>query len=264
LTSARSSAPPAAVDAFAEALASWLSAFTMPQELSAEMASACSAGAPWAAALAGTSVKRAGWPEREALAWGIAVGALAGALEAGRRSLAASDEREIDAVDSGAAATAEGKPARTADGPALPLLASDGLIAGAHEALSSLDPTRLVLAFEALAAAFGDGGPWKHLSTEWPRPAWPAVVACGLGPAGEEDPDGPWSDLATAWRTAFASPSGKAIEAQSSSGADDSVTGPYPRLGNHPDADHDTNELFAMATRAASGKESGEDDEESF
>ena len=260
MSSARSAAPPAAVDAFAEAIASWLSAFTMPQELSAEMASACSAGAPWAAALAGTSVKRAGWPEREALAWGIAIGALAGALEAARRSFEASDIR--DSARSGTAASRT-EPVRTADGPALPLLASDGLIAGAHEALSSLDATRLALAFEALAGAFGDGGPWKHVGTEWPRPAWPAVVACGLGPAGAEDPDGPWDDLARAWR-AFAAPPEATIEARSSSGNRDSVTEPDPRLGHHPDADADTNELFGLAARAASGKDSREGDEESF
>ena len=262
MSSAGSTAPPAAVDAFAEALASWLSAFTMPQELSAEMASSCSAGAPWAAALAGTSVRRAGWPEREALAWGIAIGALAGALEAARRSIAASEERAGDAAGSDDAASAEGK-ARTADGPALPLLASDGLIAGAHEALSSLDAARLALAFQALAAAFGDGGPWKHLGSEWPRPAWPAVVACGLGPAGAEDPGGPWDELAGAWRRAFAGPPGAAPEARSAQDAN-FVTEPDPRLSDHPNADHDTNELVALAARAARGVDSGEGDEEGF
>ena len=232
MRSARSAAPPAAVDVFAEALASWLSAFTMPQELSAEMASACSAGAPWAAALAGTSVKRAGWPEREALAWGIAIGALAGALEAARRSLEASEELERD----GSAAPVDGKPARTADGPALPLLASDGLIAGAHEALSSLDASRLGLAFEALAGAFGDGGPWKHLDSSWPRPAWPAVVACGLTPAAADDPDGPWGDIAEVWRAAFAAPGRDASRGT---------------LDAHPAADRDTAELLEFAARAA-------------
>ena len=263
MSSARSTAPPAAVDAFAEALASWLSAFTMPQELSAEMASSCSAGAPWAAALAGTSVRRAGWPEREALAWGIAIGALAGALEAARRSIAASDEREVDAAKSGSAATGDAKPSRTADGPALPLLASDGLIAGAHEALSSLDAARLAVAFQALAAAFGDGGPWKHLGSGWPRPAWPAVVACGLGPAGAEDPGGPWDDLASAWRRAFAAPPAAAPEALLAEDGN-AVTEPEPGLADHPDADHDTNELFALAARAAHGVDSGEGDEEGF
>jgi hypothetical protein len=238
---ARSAAPPAAVDTFAEALASWLSAFTMPQELSAEMASACSAGAPWAATLAGTSVKRAGWPEREALAWGIAIGALAGALEAARRSLEASDERE-----GAAAAGMNRKPARTAEGPALPLLASDGLIAGAHEALSTLDAGRLGLAFDALAGAFGDGGPWKHLGSAWPRPAWPALVACGLSPAAVEDPDGPWEDLASAWRSAFAAP-GRA-------GSDST-------LAAHPAADRDTAELLEFAARAAQGPDAGKRDE---
>jgi len=243
------SAAPAAVDAFAEALASWLSAFTMPQELSAEMASSCSAGAPWAAALAGTSVRRAGWPEREALAWGIAIGALAGALEAARRSLEASDEREEDAGESGSAPTGDAKPPRTADGPALPLLASDGLIAGAHEALSSLDGSRLGLAFEALAGAFGDGGPWKHLDSSWPRPAWPALVACGLTPAAADDPDGPWSDIADAWRAAFAAPGRVASQTM---------------LDAHPAAHRDTVELLEFATRAARVADREESDDEGF
>ena len=246
MTSPRSAATPAAVDAFAEALASWLSAFTMPQELSAEMASACAAGAPWAAALAGTAVKRAGWPEREALAWGIAIGALAGALEAARRSLEASDERE--SAGSGAAAASDEEPARTADGPALPLLASDGLIAGAHEALSSLDPTRLALAFEALAGAFGDGGPWRHLDSGWPRPAWPTLVACGLTPAAADDPDGPWDDLAQAWRAAFGAPRREPSDTA---------------LHAHPAADRDTVELLEFAVRAAS-RPVGERDDEAF
>ena len=244
MTSARSAAPPAAVDTFAEALASWLSAFTMPQELSAEMASACSAGAPWAAALAGTSVKRAGWPEREALAWGIAIGALAGALEAARRSLEASDEREGAAAESGAAAI-DARSSRTADGPALPLLASDGLVAGAHEALSSLAPARLALAFDALAATFGDGGPWRHIDPGWPRPAWPPLVACALTPAAAEDPDGPWNDLSEAWRATFGAP-----------GQRPSTT----PLDAHPGADHDTTELLEFAARAASPEAGGDDE----
>ena len=246
MSGARSAAPPAAVDTFAEALANWLSAFTMPQELSAEMASACSAGAPWAAALAGTSVKRAGWPEREALAWGIAIGALAGALEAARRSLESSEEGEDLGI--GAATEDESRP-RTAEGPALPLLASDGLIAGAHEALSSLDATRLGLAFEALAEAFGDGGPWKHLDSGWPRPAWPALVACGLTPAAADDPDGPWNDVAEAWRAAFAA-SGRA-------GADRT-------LDAHPAADRDTVELLEFAARAARRAGPKASDDEGF
>jgi hypothetical protein len=244
---ARSAAPPAAVDTFAEALANWLSAFTMPQELSAEMASACSVGAPWAATLAGTSVKRAGWPDREALAWGIAIGALAGALEAARRSLEASEEREE--AEAGTPATADGKRTRTADGPALPLLASDGLIAGAHEALSSLDATRLGLAFEALAEAFGDGGPWKHLDSGWPRPAWPALVACGLSPAAADDPDGPWNDIAEAWRAAFAAPGPATAERT---------------LDAHAAADRDTGELLEFAARAARRTGREERDDEGF
>jgi hypothetical protein len=247
--SARSSraAPPAAVDVFAEALAEWLSSFTVPQELAAEMASACSVGAPWAAAIAGTSVRRAGWTEQEALAWGIAIGALAGALEAGRRSLA----------DGGMSAASEGSPCsataspRAADGPALPLLAADGLIAAAHEALASLDAERLAGALEALGAAFGDGGPWRHLRPDWPRPAWPAVAACALGPAARDDPGGPWEDLARAWRTAFAAPGDATPESR------DSATEPDERLRSHPAADRDTNDLFAFAADAARGSDSG-------
>jgi hypothetical protein len=224
---------PAAVEAFAEALADWLSSFTVPQELAAEMAGACSAGAPWAAALAGTSVRRTGWPEREALAWGIAIGACAGALEAARLSLA-------DGATPG-----EARSARTAEGPALPLLAADGLIAAAHQALASLEPERLVTALKALAGTFADGGPWRHVTATWPRPAWPAVVACGLGPAAADDPEGSWADLAKAWQAAFAAP-------EPSADGD---------LANLPAAEHDTTELFAAAALAArDASEEGDDD----
>ena len=202
---------PAAVESFAESLAEWLSSFTVPQELAAEMADACAAGAPWAAALAGTSVRRAGWDEREALAWGIAIGALAGALEAARRSLGAENGT------------------RAADGPALPLLAADGLIAAAHEALAALDPERLGVAMGALAGAFADGGPWRRIDASWPRPAWPAVVACGLAPAAADDPEGPWMDLGAAW------------EGDSAGAA----------RWKHPAADAGTRELFAEADVAA-------------
>lgn len=222
---ARGTASPPAVGAFAEALADWLSSFTVPPELAAEMASACAAGAPWAAALAGTSVRRAGWPEREALAWGIAVGALAGSLEAGRRSLASPP------VGSG----------RSADGPALPLLAADGLIAAAHETLASLDPGRLAEAMDALSGGFGDGGPWKTLDGEGPRPGWPALVAVGLGPAADGDPDGPWAELAGAWR--------------------EDAGDRRPSLWDHPAADAETKELLREAARAAAEPGEGDDDE---
>jgi hypothetical protein len=229
-------APPAAVDVFAKALADWLSSFTLPQELAGEMASSCSAGAPWAAAIAGTSVRRVGWPEPEALAWGIAIGASAGALEAARRSLEDGKSRF-------------GQPSSgRADGPALPLLAADGLIAAAHEALASLEPGRLVAGLDALGDTFGDGGPWKHLGPGWPRPAWPAVVACGLAPAAAEDLDGPWDDLSNAWRAAFAAPGDAGAESDES-------------LRNHPAADRDTNELFALAANAARGGDFGEGDD---
>jgi len=238
-------APPAAVDVFAEALADWLTSFMVPQELAAAMASACSAGAPWAAAIAGTSVRRVGWPEREALAWGIAIGALAGSLEAGRRSLA----------------DAPGESARAADGPALPLLAADGLIAAAHEALAALEPGRLAAGMDAVAGTFGDGGPWNHLSPGWPRPAWPAVGACGLGPAAAEDPDGPWDDLAKAWRAAFGAP--EDVTPETASRGAGSIAERDEGLRNHAAADRDTNELFAFAAHAARGGDAvaGEDDE---
>ncbi|HUP20704.1 MAG TPA: hypothetical protein VM778_12225, partial [Gemmatimonadota bacterium] len=147
-------AEPRPVESFAGILADWLSAFTVPQELAGEMADACAAGAPWAAGVAGVAARRAGWREPEAVAWGIAAGAVAGALEAARRSL-------------------EPAPAgvRAADGPALSLLAADGLIAAAHEALSSLSPDRLAAAMAALEEALGVGGPWRGLSPHWPRPA---------------------------------------------------------------------------------------------
>lgn len=229
-------AHPAAVGAFAEGLADWLSSFKVPQELAAEMASACAAGAPWASALAGTSVRRAGWPEREALAWGIAIGALAGALEAGRRSLAKSRSRD-----------------RAADGPALPLLAADGLIAAAHEALASLEPGRLGDAMEALAAGFGDGGPWRALDAAWPRPAWPVVVAIGLGPAADQDPEGPWTELADGWRSAFSTPADVSPEAREGADA-------HEALASHPAAAPETRELFAAAARAALSRSEGGDD----
>lgn len=241
---------PAAVEAFAEALAEWLSSFTVPQELAAEMASACSAGAPWAAALAGTSARRAGWPEREALAWGVAIGACAGALEAGKRSLAGDSTL----------ARPKTAPPRAADGPALPLLTADGLIAAAHEAIASLEPERLLAGMDALGRAFGDGGPWRYLDARWPRPAWPAVVACGLDPAAATDPDGPWTDLAEAWRSAFAAPPVSSPKAEAAGAARVGNEG----LADHPAADQDTNELFAAAARAARLDSGESDDDERF
>lgn len=210
---------PAAVESFAESLAGWLSSFTVPQELAAEMADACAAGAPWAAALAGTSVRRAGWDESESLAWGIAIGALAGSLEAARRSLAAENGT------------------RAADGPAVPLLAADGLVAAAHEALASLGPERLRVAMDALAGTFADGGPWRRVGPTWPRPAWPPVVACGLAAAAAEDPAGPWAGLARAW---------------------EDENGGEARW-NQPAADAETRALFAEAA-SASAPDPGDQD----
>lgn len=212
---------PRQVEAFGEILADWLSAFTVPQPLAGEMADACAAGAPWPAGVAGVAARRAGWAEPEALAWGIAVGAMAGALEAARRSLAP--------------AAAGGRPA---EGPALSLLAADGLVAGAHEALSSLPPDRLSIALGALEEALGNGGPWRGLSPNWPRPAWPAAMALALAPMAEEDPAGHWAGWAEAWRTACAEPEADAAE-----------------LADHwnaPAADPADRALMKAAARAAS------------
>ncbi len=68
-------------------------------------------------------------------------------------------------------------------------------------------------------------------------------MACGLAPAAAEDPDGPWENLAEAWRTAFAAP-GRAASGLT--------------LDAHPDADHDTVELLEFAARAA--RRSGPED----
>lgn len=169
-------AGPDAVERMDDALAEWLASFTVPAALGAEMAAACAAGAAWAGAIAAGAVRRAGWPDPEALAWGIAVGSLAGALEAGRESLGARQE------------------------PAHALLAADGLIAAAHEALGALEPERLGVAMAALSEAFRDGGAWRRLSAAWPRPAWPVLVPLALAPAAAGDPAGPWGSLAEEWR----------------------------------------------------------------
>ncbi|MGH2376776.1 MAG: hypothetical protein ACRDIC_25365, partial [bacterium] len=112
---------------------------------------------------------------------------------------------------------------------------------------------------DALGETFGDGGPWKNLGPGWPRPAWPAVVACGLAPAADEDPEGPWDDLGNAWRAAFAAPS------EAMHGSRDSAAERDESLRNHPAADRDTNELFAFAADAALGDDPGKgDDDERF
>ncbi|MFN2383374.1 MAG: hypothetical protein ABR559_03820 [Gemmatimonadota bacterium] len=174
-------APPA-VAGLARALADWIASFDGPPPLLEAMAAACDGGAPWVGAIAATAARRTGWPETEALAWGLCMGGSAGALEALRESL----ESE-----------SRGSPA--ADGPALPLLASDGLVAAAHEALAALEPTRLEVAFAALEATFGDGGPWRTVAGQAP---WTALVPCALGPAAAEQPTGPWPAYAAAWTEA--------------------------------------------------------------
>ncbi len=223
-------AEPRPVEIFAGILAEWLSAFTMPQELAGEMADACADGAPWPAAVAGVAARRAGWAEPEAVAWGIAVGAVAGALEAARRSL-------------------EPVPpaGRPAEGPALSLLAADGLVAGAHEALSSLPPERLAVAMAALGEVVGDGGPWRGLAPGGSRPAWPAAMALALAPAAREDPAGPWGELAEAWREAAEEPDG--------------LPGDLRALWDHPGADRADRELLQAAADALAGRpDGGEDD----
>jgi hypothetical protein len=156
-----SQARPPEVDSFAVALSEWLASFTMPESLAGEMADVCSGGAPWPAAIGGTAARRSGWGDAEALIWGIAVGGLAGGLEGVSASFASS-------VDVGRT------PGTAVDGAAGTLLAADGLVAAAHEALGSLGPDRLEIVMSALAEEFGDGGPWGRLcrvgGVAWPAP----------------------------------------------------------------------------------------------
>ena len=233
---------PAAVRVFEQALADWLAAFTSPAELAAEMADACSDGAPWAAAIAGVAARRIGWDDAEAMAWGLCVGGCAGALEAARRSLTEAPAGTLAAVGSvpaaeGPAPAAEGPAPRAAEGPALPLLAADGLIAAAHETLGSLPPGRVQAALEALGGAFGDGGPWRSLSADAPGPAWVALVPCALAPAADAEPEGPWAAWVDAWSV--------------DGGAAAYVTPDDPTLWDHPAADPDTRALLRSAARAA-------------
>ena len=180
---------PATVRVFDSALADWLASFTMPGSLAGEMAEACADGAAWAAAIGGVAAWRAGWNDAESIAWGLCVGGLAGALAAGGRSVALQGAR-------GAAGAGGGEGA-------LPLLAADGLMAAAHEALGSLPPDRAREALEALGRVFADGGPWRDLAEAGAaggHAAWPALVPCALAPAAEEDPSGPWAAWAEAWK----------------------------------------------------------------
>lgn len=164
---------PRAVEALDRALADWLSSFTAPGGLAGEVADACAAGAAWPAAVAAVAAREAGWAGAEAMAWGIAVGAQAGALEAARRSLA------------------DGSTA---------LLAADALVAAAHEALASLPPARLLEALDLLEDALGDGGPWLDLAGGG-GPAADAAVGLALAPLGGSPPS---PDLAALSREARA------------------------------------------------------------
>jgi hypothetical protein len=243
-------ARPAAVQVFEEALADWLSSFTMPEALAAEMVDACADGAPWAAAIAGVAARRAGWSDPEAMAWGLCVGGVAGALEATGRSLAGGDDE--GAATPAGAATAAGEavaePAasllETASGPARPLLAADGLIAAAHEALGSLEPAHARSALAALADAFADGGAWRAVPRGGPRPAWAAMVACALGPARNTEPAGPWAEWAQAWDARYG---GAPIEETAPDGDRE--------LWHHDRADASTKTLLRAAAREAAARD---------
>lgn len=176
---------PAEVDHFATTLAEWLEGFVASEPLLAEMAAACAAHAPWPAAIAAGAVRRAGWPDVEALAWGIAIGAMTGALEAAGRSLAGDGDGRAD-------------PGATADGPARALLAADGLVAAAHEAVAGLEPTRARAGLRALAGAAAAGGPWDALARRSDAD-WSSFVGVGLAAAAATDPDGPWAELVDGW-----------------------------------------------------------------
>jgi hypothetical protein len=218
-----------AVERFAGILADWLASYTIAAPLAAEMADALEAGSAWAGAIGAGAVRRAGWPDAESVAWGIAVSALAAAHVAAIQSL----DGETEGRDPGSGA----------DGPARALLAADGLIAAAHETLASLSPERLAAAFAALERTYGDGGPWRLLPAAGPGfPAWPRLVPLALGPAAIERPYGPWADLAAAWE-AFgeAGPGG--------AGDPGAVAGHV--LYEHPAADGSTVALLRAAAEAA-------------
>lgn len=220
-----SQARPPEVDSFAVALSEWLASFTMPESLAGEMADVCSGGAPWPAAIGGTAARRSGWGDAEALIWGIAIGGLAGGLEGVSASLASS-------VDVGRT------PGTAVDGAAGTLLAADGLVAAAHEALGSLGPDRLEIVMSALAEEFGDGGPWGRLSRVG-GVAWPVIVPLALMPPARTDPQGPWTDYANAWRAVYGSRDPAEAVGDSNS------------LWDHPTADDATRALMQAATDEA-------------
>lgn len=207
------------------ALSEWLTSFTMPESLAGEMANVCSGGAPWPAAIGGSAARRSGWGDAESLIWGIAVGALAGALEGASASL----ETGVDVVRT---------PGTAVDGAAGTLLAADGLVAAAHEALGSLGPDRLEIVMGALDEEFGDGGPWGRLARV-SGVAWPVIVPLALMPAARTEPQGPWAEYADAWRAAYGSQGPTEATVESSS------------LWNHPAADDATRALMQAATDRA-------------
>ncbi len=229
---------PETVERFAGILADWLASYTIAAPLGAEMADALEAGSAWVGAIGAGAVRRAGWPEAESVAWGISVSALAAAHEAAIRSL----EEGTEARDPGSGA----------EGPALALLAADGLIAAAHETLASLSPERLAVVFAAIGRVYGDGGPWRLLPAEAATrsagtAAWARLVPLALRPAAMRQPDGPWEDLAAAWeRLGGAGPTGN-------SGVDgrDPEAAAQRDLYQHPAADRPTIELLRSASKEA-------------
>lgn len=220
---------PSAVRALDAALADWLGAFTAHGDLVGAMADACAAGGAWVGAIGATAVRRTGWTDPAAMAWGIAMGALAGAVEAARGSLAG----------------LSGGEARGADGPARKLLAADGLVAAAHEALASLEPERHVAALEAIDSAMGNGAPWNAVVEGNLRgPSWAAIVPLAVTPAARTSEAGPWGGYALAWRSAFVAPPRRTGEAREA---------PFPdtELWERPDAGEETRALLEAAARAA-------------
>jgi hypothetical protein len=197
------------------------------------MADALEAGSAWVGAIGAGAVRRAGWPDAESVAWGIAVSALAAAHRAAALSL----EGETEGREPGSGAV----------GPAKALLAADGLIAAAHETLASLSPERLAAAFAALERVYGDGGPWRLLPSEaaegrprgGPVAAWPRFVPLALHPAAMARPEGPWADLAAAWERPDSQDDGRDPEAAGRTRHD------------HPAADGSTTALLRAAVLAA-------------
>lgn len=173
---------PATVEFFAQALADWLSSFTLPTSLVRESVDACIQGSAWVGAVAGSAARAAEWDDPESVSWGIAVGAQAGALAAARRSIA---------IGAGVSRLA-GASSESADA----LLAADHLVAASHEALSTLAPGRLEIATRAMRSAFRDGGPWVSIAQREVTD-WTVLVPLACAPAAGIDA---WRGYADAWR----------------------------------------------------------------